>query len=238
MKIVFCDLDGTILMPGEDRLSGAAYEGVEKILQNNIIFCVASGRSYSELKRIMKDFDDKVYFIPSDGSQIIYKEETLFAKSLDKSSMNYLDEERDYVLHGKYLSYVKSCKDTFVRKIKEQYNGHIVRVANYKEIDRDVYKLTLYNSDREIPLDNVYKDYMIREFVNDTNKGYAVKRLMEILHLDKKDSIALGDGVNDIEMFQAAGESYAMIQAPPHVKKQATGTVINFSRFIEKVIKE
>lgn len=238
MKIVFCDLDGTILMPGENKLSKDVEAGIEKIIQNNIIFCVASGRSYSELKRIMKDFDDRIYFIPSDGSQIIYREETLFAKPLDKSSMDYLDRERDYVLHGKYLSYVKSCKDTFVRKIKEQYNGHVVRVADYKEIDTDVYKLTLYNSDREIPLDNVYSDYMIREFVDGTDKGCAVKELLKILSIQKKDAAALGDGINDMEMFEAAGESYAMIQAPPVVKKMATGTVINFSRFIDKVIKE
>ena len=142
------------------------------------------------------------------------------------------------MLHGKYLSYVKSCKDTFVRKIKEQYNGHIERVASYKEVDRNIYKLSLYGSHREVPLDNVYRDYSIREFVNGTNKGYAVRELLRMLSIDKKDAIALGDGVNDIEMFNETGESYAMIQAPPNVKKKATGIVLNFSRFIEKVIKE
>lgn len=238
MKIVFCDLDGTLLMPREDRLSKMVTEGIEKLLDNNIIFCVASGRSYSELKRLMKEFDDRVYFIPSDGSQIIYKEETLYAMPLDKSSMDYLDEERDYVLHGKYLSYVKSCKDSFVRKIKEQYCGHAVRIASYREIDKDVYKLTLYNSHREIPLNNVYKDYMIKEYVKDVNKGTAVNELMKILSSGKKDSFALGDGANDIEMFKAVGEAYAMIQSPPHVKKLAKETVNNFSQFVDKVIKE
>ena len=76
MKIVFCDLDGTVLLPGEKVLSKSAKEGIEKILDNNIIFCVASGRCYSELKRIFDGFDDKVYFIASDGSLIVYKEET------------------------------------------------------------------------------------------------------------------------------------------------------------------
>lgn len=238
MKIVFCDLDGTLLFPGEDTLSGQTSEGIEKILQNDIIFCVASGRSYSELKGIMKDFGDRIYFIPSDGSQIIYKEETLYDKPLDKQNLDFLDGEKDYVLHGKYLSYVKSCKDTFVRKIKEQYNGHIIRIADYKEIDRKVYKLSLYNSHNDIPLKNVYKDYNIKEFVNDTDKGYAVKELLKILSIEKKDAIALGDGRNDMEMFMEVGKAYAMIQAPPDVKKVATGTVINFSRFTEEVTKE
>ena len=167
MKIVFCDLDGTILLSGENKLSKEVVAGINKILDNNIIFCVASGRCYSELRRIMGDLSQRIYFIPSDGSQIIYKEETLYEVPLDKSELGFLDEERDYVLHGKYLSYVKSCKDTFVRKIKEQYNGHIERVSDYKEIKGNIYKLSLYGSHREIPLDNVYKDYNIREFVNE-----------------------------------------------------------------------
>ena len=238
MKIVFCDLDGTILLSGENKLSKEVVAGINKILDNNIIFCVASGRCYSELRRIMGDLSQRIYFIPSDGSQIIYKEETLYEVPLDKSELGFLDEERDYVLHGKYLSYVKSCKDTFVRKIKEQYNGHIERVSDYKEIKGNIYKLSLYGSHREIPLDNVYKDYNIREFVNGTNKGIAAKKLLDILSVDKKDAIALGDGTNDIELFEEVGESYAMIQAPPQVKKKATGIVLDFSRFIEKVIKE
>ena len=50
MKIVFCDLDGTILLHGDDKLSKEVVTGIEKLLDNNIIFCVASGRSYSELR--------------------------------------------------------------------------------------------------------------------------------------------------------------------------------------------
>ena len=238
MKIVFCDLDGTVLLPREKALSKSAVDGIKKILDNNIIFCVASGRCYSELKRIFDGFDDKVYFIPSDGSLIVYKEETLYKCPVDKGNLSFLDEERDYVLHGKYVSFVKSCKDTFVRKIKEQYNGHIKRILNYKEIDEEVYKLSLYNSQRVIPLDNVYKDYSIREFVNNTNKGNAVKKLLEILSLDKKDAVSLGDGINDIEMFEETGEAYAMVQAPPIVKKKATGIVQSFSQFTDKVVKE
>ena len=65
-----------------------------------------------------------------------------------------------------------------------------------------------------------------------------VKNLLEILSLDKKDAVSLGDGANDIEMFEETGEAYAMVQAPPDVKKKATGIVLGFSQFADKVVKE
>lgn len=57
------------------------------------------------------------------------------------------------------------------------------------------------------------------------NKGTALERVRGILGIPRERVLAVGDGRNDIEMFEWAGESgraVAMGQAPPEVKAVAT----------------
>ena len=42
------------------------------------------------------------------------------------------------------------------------------------------------------------------------NKGYGVKKLLEMLNISKEDSYAFGDGENDLEMFQEVKHGIAM----------------------------
>jgi hypothetical protein len=53
------------------------------------------------------------------------------------------------------------------------------------------------------------------------NKGTAVKWLAEHLGMSLSEVIAVGDWVNDIPMFEVAGRSFVMGQAPSEVKAAA-----------------
>ncbi|MDQ0220740.1 HAD family hydrolase [Peribacillus cavernae] len=45
---------------------------------------------------------------------------------------------------------------------------------------------------------------------DNVNKGIGVKTFLEYLGLQRENSIAFGDGLNDKEMLAFAGESFAM----------------------------
>jgi hydroxymethylpyrimidine pyrophosphatase-like HAD family hydrolase len=53
------------------------------------------------------------------------------------------------------------------------------------------------------------------------HKGTTVAQLQSILNIDKSETIAFGDGFNDIELFSQAGISVAMKNAFEEVKIQA-----------------
>ncbi|HIW45845.1 MAG TPA: HAD family hydrolase [Candidatus Yaniella excrementigallinarum] len=59
-------------------------------------------------------------------------------------------------------------------------------------------------------------------------KASGLEALRQILHVDEADTVAIGDGFNDVEMLQWAQRGVAMGQAPREVKQIAdeiTGTV-------------
>ena len=75
----------------------------------------------------------------------------------------------------------------------------------------------------------------------DSNKGNAVKKLCEILDIDLKDTIAIGDSYNDIHMFEVAGYNVVMGNADEEVKKYAdeitlTNDEDGVAVFLEKLI--
>ncbi|MCZ7356020.1 MAG: phosphoglycolate phosphatase [Candidatus Methanoperedens sp.] len=53
------------------------------------------------------------------------------------------------------------------------------------------------------------------------NKGTGLKRIAELMGLDAKDFVAIGDSPNDIEMLKASGFGVAVGNAHPAVKKVA-----------------
>lgn len=56
---------------------------------------------------------------------------------------------------------------------------------------------------------------------NNINKGVGIKKAAEILGLNVKEIVAIGDNPNDIDMFKVAGYAIAVGQAPENVKKYA-----------------
>ena len=59
--------------------------------------------------------------------------------------------------------------------------------------------------------------------INDkeANKGTALRALAELCGVDMEETMAIGDGQNDLPMFAAAGLSVAMANAPAEVRQMA-----------------
>jgi Cof subfamily protein (haloacid dehalogenase superfamily) len=56
-------------------------------------------------------------------------------------------------------------------------------------------------------------------------KGTALRWIAEREQIALKDTVCIGDWINDVAMFELAGRSFAMGQAPDEVKAKATDTL-------------
>lgn len=105
------------------------------------------------------------------------------------------------------------------------------RVDDYLEEKTTIQKLLIYSKDiesnkelsRRIPDDYyliIYNSFA--ELINKgINKATGIDRVMEYYGADMKDSIAIGDSLNDLDMLKEAGIGIAMGNAPDQVKSHA-----------------
>ncbi|MFC2949735.1 HAD family hydrolase [Virgibacillus sediminis] len=117
----------------------------------------------------------------------------------------------------------------------EQRGLHYVR--DYRRIDYtdlQVYKIFVLSFDRE-KLSKLKKELSGRVDISVTtsgqqkleignprsSKGNALKFIANYFEVDSDDTVAIGDNLNDLSMFEVAGTSIAMENAEPQVKKAA-----------------
>ncbi|MDE5671645.1 MAG: Cof-type HAD-IIB family hydrolase [Eubacterium sp.] len=71
-----------------------------------------------------------------------------------------------------------------------------------------------------------------------TNKGTGLKKLCDILSLDIGKTLALGDSKNDMDMFKAAGVSYAVSNACDEIKAAANGIICSNNENVIKYVED
>jgi hypothetical protein len=242
MKIVFFDIDGTLIdVPHQLYKPTLKTVTVLKEFQRqgNLIFvCSARGEVPDCLNEI--DFDGVIL---CDGQYIEYKNEVLKDFVFDKDQINFV---RDVVVNndgcchfnGHYGSYFYDINDCMMKHI-HLYNKDF-KLPSYQDRTIPIHTITaVFNNKDDIcnALDQLPKDWKINAYVDDlvdirmdihTNgfsKGEACQFVCN--HLNIKDSYAFGDGYNDIEMLKLVNTGIAMGNANEDVKSIADDVTLS-----------
>ncbi len=234
MKIIFSDLDGTLLHRGETCINKNIKNSIYKILESGNMFSVASGRNYIELRNFFREFADDIFFVCNDGSLAVYKEQTIYSVPMDKSMFN---DFREYTAHGKYVTYIKSENRLNIRNAMNQYQSHVMMIDSIGDINDDIYKISDIDKTVPCPLPVVYQNHAMNEYIADgADKGQAIEYIISILGIPPEYAYAFGDNFNDIGMFNICGTSYASVFAKPDIKKMADKIAYNIEQEFNKII--
>ena len=148
--------------------------------------------------------------------------------------MTFASEElRHYFAHA--LLGDEGTNSEFER-LKEQQKKeyHMIDISKYQ--DQGIHKLCFIAFNREdiektkILLPNYH--FIVHEMFSQhsingeiikkgTDKGLAIKKVVETLHMKMEDTIAFGDGRNDLEMLEEVNTGVAMGNAVPEAKAVA-----------------
>ena len=258
IKLIVCDVDGTLLPKGEREISRETREIILSAADNGIAFAVASGRAYHELKRMFDGLD--VYYIPSDGAAVIYKEKILFRAFIPPFAADKLilpltqAQKLAAVAVGKYLSYIikgENAGKDFAENVIHSLNGHAVKVEKLSEIEEDILKLSFYGEAKSVfgrkllsgTADGltkiVYKKDGWTEFVSSyAGKEKAVLKLLSLLKLRRDEIAVIGDGENDAEMLKLTENSAAVKGGHKSAEEAANFITENAKKTIEDIIRK
>ncbi len=229
-KIITCDLDETLLCM-DRTICQRNLDAIRAATEKGVKFVCASGRGYMSFQNTLQqiglyDLADH-YSISFNGGAItenkgnrvlhlegisweladtlyrkgreydvcqhIYTQDTVYIYNINEGEKAFLNNRMDYIeIFDEDLSFLKGQQ---IIKILYQHEGYDFLNPIEKEIEpltRDCE--VSYSSGRYLEFNKI-----------GVSKGNGLRRLAAILGVDMKDTIAIGDNVNDLSMIQAAG---------------------------------
>ena len=246
MKILFTDLDGTLLN-NNSEVSANTKAFLDEFLAAGNKLVLSSGRpkdSILEVKNNAGLTQSGILLICSNGA-LVYDcdlKQPILERTLPLSYVSYLQKEADALgLHIQtYTRDSIMCReeDEEIQFYRRRIHLPLVKADDYASaLTAEPYKMLAIDlHDREKLLtfcdritdwaeDRIRyifsNEWYLELFVKEAGKGNAVRFVCDYFGVPLSDAYAAGDADNDISMIQAAGCGIAMANAAPKVKEAA-----------------
>jgi Cof subfamily protein (haloacid dehalogenase superfamily) len=211
-------------------------------MEKGILFSVASGRQLFNLEETFAPIAENTLFIAENGSYVRFRGRDVHINPIDKTATNQLIEiartieHTGIVLCCKNAAYIESKNPEFANEVG-RFFSKLVKTDDLTLVDDTILKLGIYDyldaETNSFPYFNAFTTkYNIvvsgKNWVDITNssssKGSAIEKIQAEMGFKRDEIMAFGDFLNDYEMMEAAGHSYAMKNAHPEI--------LRISRFV------
>lgn len=222
IKLIATDIDGTLLNDKHD-ISLETKELLAYFIENGGKFVLASGRAYESTKKILEKLGLEGIVITYNGARIVdtrnneilYHEllEAVYVKKLIEIARKYsihvnIYKNDDWYVENKTreesIYYAKACgKDPIEINFNDFEDFSATKVLfiaennMLKKIEDEIRK------ELKSEVHITYSKSTFLEVLNKkVNKGEALKKILELLNIEKENCIAFGDELNDKEMLE------------------------------------
>ena len=233
VKILFFDIDGTLVDPANGKIPASTREALTRLHQKGILLCIATGRPTASLPDLRGLHFDA--FCTFNGSLCYTPEEVIHSHPIDPEDVQRVVENAAAL--GRPVS--AAVKDRLVA------NGWDEDLAGYYQLagltltvsdDFDaacresVYQIMLgcREADHPAVIQGTKKaditfswDRAADVIPAGSGKAQAIRKILSYFRLDASQALAFGDGYNDLEMLQTVGIGVAMGNASERLKAVA-----------------
>jgi len=233
IKVVFFDVDGTLLSHGSNDVPASTRRSLEQLRAKGIKVVIATGRHISELLSLpVGDIDFDGYLTLNgqlllDGTRHAYAGTAIDAGEMEVLARTFTAKRIPFKFvdeNGIYINYV----DETVIRTQTSTRGAIPQIGSYN--GEKIYQIVAFVTDHEKKLLSEILDQCKVTSWNETGidiiprqggKQVGIQRYLDEYGLDRRETMAFGDGDNDIEMLRMAGIGVAMGNGSEGVKQAA-----------------
>lgn len=243
-KTIFIDIDGTLTNKyGKIPKSAILAIDCARIKGHNVFLC--SGRSKVECQPVLRRVNVDG-LIGGGGSYIEVKRNVIMENFFSSNEINELihylsNKEIGFYLSSPNFLYIDETLGKKLEKIAFLFSGKFrKRIKTLESLDdvelNQISKINFMN--RKIPLEKIFDDLAENFSVTPstiaafgkgsgeimpprTSKAIGIDYLLDYLKVSKKNTIGIGNGSNDIDMFQAVGLKVAVKDADFRLKELA-----------------
>lgn len=238
IRLIASDMDGTLL-DDEKRLPRDFFPVLDRLIEKNITFTVASGRTYTAIEHLFPDeYVGKMSYICDNGACTVLngKIENVFPLERDVYekviSVCARTEDFTVIVCAESGVYHLDLDEVFSADVGKFYKFHQT-VDDFLGINDTIYKLAVCDKKGTLNhgkplLEGVFGDklniqasgaYWMDVMAGGVSKGAALRALQKTLGVTSAETMAFGDYFNDADMLQAADYSFCMENGHEDVKK-------------------
>lgn len=253
IKLIASDIDGTLLLEGMKALRPELYNMIQELKKHNIHFVAASGRQLESLYKLFSPVADDISYIAENGAICMHQGKNYVISEFERDFAMRIITEVEKCPNCKLAvstpntQYIKNGDANFYEYMSNQLSYNITAIDSFESIDEPIVKIAFHDTvttqtsyehfqtilGKEIKIANAGNSWI--DFIPyDSNKGTALKFILEEMNLTAAEAISFGDQQNDIEMLEYAGTSYAMAHTSAEIQRHAT----NITESVERILKE
>jgi Cof subfamily protein (haloacid dehalogenase superfamily) len=227
MKIIFFDIDGTLIGQGTRKMSESTIAAIEKARANGHVCMINTGRARALVGSDIRDQVEFDGFLMGCGTMVEYHNEILLHKSFtEEEAIRIMDGIKRYridaILEGPESNYCDGL-DKFETDTFRKYIGRLDK-NTYTTWDKAVGKFDKFfcyvdNLEHMQEFQEEFSDLLDvidreNHFFEIVPKGYskasAIRFMTERLGMNMQDTVAIGDSNNDLPMLECAQTAIAM----------------------------
>ena len=246
IKLIATDIDGTLVKDGSLLIDPEYMSVIDRLIDKGIIFVVCSGRQFSSEFKLFAPIKHKLLYITDGGTVVRTPKEILKTYPMDediwKGMCRMVRDELpacDYFAATPDFCFAEDGGSPVFHLLRDSYGFEMREVDDITRLDRnDIIKFTVFHPDKceelctpvFIPAWNKKAHLAAagKEWVDCNAKGVskwtALSYLIDRFDLLPDEVCCFGDNLNDIEMLQNAGISYAVSNARQEVIEAAKHT--------------
>ncbi len=233
IRIVFFDIDGTLRAFDSTQLSPRTHDTLLQLQKNNIRICIATGRPPLTTPKFDGiDFDAIINF---NGSYCIAGKDEIYKNPIETKAVHQIISNASKIGRPVVLSSI----DRMLANGRDEDLVEYFKIANvevpsgegFEELaNQEIYQIMSggRKSEYDALLHGVtgaeittWRPRAVDIIPKNGSKAFGIQKVLKYFHLDKSQSLAFGDGGNDIAMLQSVGLGVAMGNASDDVKHAA-----------------
>lgn len=238
IKLIACDIDGTLLHGAQTRIRPQVLEQARRLMDKGIAFCPASGRQYSSLCRLFGPIVDRMFCICENGAvlfgpggQLLHK--TAFKQETAMALCHAILETDncEVLISGTNTSYLCPKGPDIVDHMRYFVGNNTEVLHTPEEVPEDIVKISAYCRQGAETVEPVlapqWQSHCNSAIAGEkwldftlTDKGAGITQLCRILGVALEDVMAFGDSYNDLPMLELVGHPCIMDNAADALRRR------------------
>ena len=256
IRIVFSDLDGTILRNGAQNVPEGIFPLIRGLKEKGILFAAASGRQYANMRRMLEPVAEDIVFVCENGAMAVWKGEVLYQKAFPMDLCRDIyraameKDKTEFLYSGPAHHFIFPKAQEIVTMMRDVVKNDYLCADSLADVPEECVKTAVFEpggaSDENLKYwqerfgdrcevatsGNQWIDFIPFGI----NKGLGVQKICERFDAAPAMCMAFGDELNDVDMLLKAGYGTAMRHARSRVRDRVRYEAETVEEVLEKLI--